>query len=399
LRSRPLAAAVLAAAAIAGCELEETTAPPGTSFVLVHAILHPYPASFMPQQVLLERTWDGVNYVWQSGPPYSSANPVATGGGTAEIRAVVELITPSGEVIRATEPNADTVNNACCAGLYRIALPGASLQPGGTYELRIRTTRGELLTTKATMPAIPEITVPPVADFNRSADTLRLSWSAVAHAAAYELVIENPYSNLSVFTESTTVRLTGLLRNIDAEGFPSAFLPGFSQRVSVFAVDTNYYDYYRSRNGSRGRGLVNRVTGGYGVLGATSLIRSQVLRVKAPFTRPAEGEYRYFGTMADSLITLITRLTLHVETPARDQGGGEALSGMFRARPRALAPFYFDTIGAYVGRKWGDSIEVAFLSQQRMTDTMEVFKARIVGDTIVGRYRQRVGTWRFLRVP
>lgn len=395
MRSRPCAFG-LVLAGIVGCELGETTAPPGESHLLLHGILHAHTSQFAIQEFLLERTWDGVNYVWQAGPPYSPSEPIYTGGGTPEVRAVVELTTPTGEVVRAREPNATDVN-PCCAGMYQFFLQRSSLVAGGLYQLRIQTTDGEILTAKATMPAVPPVQSLPDEVFDRTSDTLRISWEPVAYAAAYELVIENAYRNFRIFTESTTVRLTGLLRNVDAEGFPSAFLPGFNQRISVTAVDTNYYDYYRSRNGSRGRGLVNRITGGYGVFGASAPLLHQSLRVTAPFTRPAEGQYRYYGTVADSLITLITRLTLHVESPSSKPDAVEGLSGTYRARPRALAPFYLDTLGAFVGRKWRDSIEVTFLSQQRMTDTMEVFKARIVGDTIVGRYRQRLGTWRFIK--
>jgi hypothetical protein len=376
--------------------LGETSAPPGESHLLLHGILYAHTSPFAIQEFALERTWDGVNYVWQAGPPYSPSDPILTGGGTPEVRAVVELTTPTGEVVRAQERNATDVN-PCCAGMYQFFLQRSSLVAGGRYRLTIQTTDGQVLTAQATMPAMPPLQSLSAEDFDRTTDTLRITWEPVAYAAAYELVIENAYSNFRIFTESTTVRLTGLLRNVDAEGFPSAFLPGFTQRISVIAVDTNYYDYYRSRNGLRGRGLVNRIAGGYGVFGAGAPVLERTLRVNAPFTRPAEGEYRYYGTVADSLITLITRLTLHVESPSSKADAVEGLSGTYRARPRALAPFYFDTAGAFVGKKWRDSIEVAFLSQQRMTDTMEVFRARVVGDTIIGRYRQRLGTWRFVK--
>jgi hypothetical protein len=272
-----------------------------------------------------------------------------------------------------------------------------ALVAGGTYELRIQTSSGEVLSARATMPAMPTVMVQPVEVFDRSRDTLRIAWAPVAYAAAYEVVIGNPYSDVTAFTESSTVHLTGALRNTDAEGFPNAFLPGFEQRVSVYAVDSNDYDYYRSSNSSTGRGLVNHITGGLGVFGATAPVLHRVVQVVAPFTRPAEGNYRYLGTAADSVRTLITGLTLYIESPAAKAGVTEGLSGAYRARPRALAPLFFDTAGGFLGRKWGDSLELAFLSQQRITDTMEVFKARVVGDTIVGRYRQRLGTWRFLK--
>lgn len=378
------------------CELGEEFAPTGRSSLLVHAVLSP---TIFPQaghQLLLERTWDGEKYVWQVGPKYSSGEPIVTGGGWAETRAVVDVTLPSGEVRRALEPNAHR-ENTCCAGVYLLPIAPAELVAGATYRLRIQTRDGEIITASTTMPAKPVPLTEHDFDYDRSRDTTVLAWPAVAHAAAYEIVVSNPYRNLTMFTESTSVRLTGGLRNIDAEGFPHAFLPGFEQRVSVYAVDSNYYDYYRSRNGTTGRGLVNRIAGGFGVFGAIAPVVHRVIRVGAPFTDPAEGEYRFLGTPEEFQTTLISRLTLYVESPATKAGGASALSGTFSARPRVLAPFYFDTSGAFLGRRWGDSIEVAFLSQQRITDTMEVFKARVAGDTVVGRYRQRVGTWRFLK--
>jgi len=399
LRSEAAVRWLVLAGAVPGllaCELGETFVPPGQSFLLVHAVLHPvaFPVTGLP--FLLERTWDGVRYVWQTGPPYSFGEPIVTGGGSPEIRATVEVTTPSGEVLRAAEPNA-TNPESCCAGMYFVPIAGSALVAGGTYELRIQTSSGEVLTARATMPAMPTVMVQPAGVFDRSRDTLRIPWAPVAHAAAYELVISNPYRDVTAFTESSTVHLTGALRNTGAEGFPNAFLPGFEQRVSVYAVDSNYYDYYRSSNGGTGRGLVNRITGGLGVFGAKAPVLHRVVQVVAPFTRPVEGTYRYFGTVEDSIRTLITGLTLYIESPAAKTGVTEALSGAYRARPRALAPLFFDTAGAFLGRKWGDSLELAFLSQHRITDTMEVFKARVIGDTIVGRYRQRLGTWRFLK--
>jgi len=39
------------------------------------------------------------------------------------------------------------------------------------------------------------------------------------------------------------------------------------------------------------------------------------------------------------------------------------------------------------------------LSQQQLRDTIDVFKGRVIGDTIVGRYRIRGETARLVRGP
>jgi len=140
------------------------------------------------------------------------------------------------------------------------------------------------------------------------------------------------------------------------------------------------------------------VTGGYGVFGAALPIARRRVEVKGSFVHPLEGKYRFLGTASDSLATLIVGLTLNVLSEA--SGSGAAISGRYLARPLALSPFFVrDSIGAFLGRQWKDSIQLAFLSEQRLTDTIEVFKARVAGDTLVGSYRLRSGTWRFLRAP
>ena len=58
-----------------------------------------------------------------------------------------------------------------------------------------------------------------------------------------------------------------------------------------------------------------------------------------------------------------------------------------------------DTTGAFVGRRWKDSIEVTILSRQQLRDTIDVFHGRVAGDTIFGRYRFRGDQARLLRQP
>ena len=108
-------------------------------------------------------------------------------------------------------------------------------------------------------------------------------------ARSYFVRVETPYGPLSFFTESTFVRLPGTLRNADVLSLPHVFIPGFPQTVTVSAVDSNYYDWYRTRNDAiSGEGLVSRVKGGIGVFG--SLVR---LRMRAGARRlAAEGIHR-----------------------------------------------------------------------------------------------------------
>jgi hypothetical protein len=44
-----------------------------------------------------------------------------------------------------------------------------------------------------------------------------------------------------------------------------------------------------------------------------------------------------------------------------------------------------DTLGGMLGIHWGDSVRLAFLSRQVLRDTLDVFRAEVRGDTLVGR--------------
>jgi hypothetical protein len=392
--ARLISLSIVVVPALVSCELESRTVAPVEPGVVMHAILNP---SLPTQTILVERTWDGDAYIWKSGRQYNVVDPISTGGGYGETLAEVDVTSPEGTVVRAIEVRTLRADGLG-AGVYSAAIPGSSLQAGGTYSIRVRTTAGEELTSQTVMPAYPTATTVSSITFDRVRDTVRLSWNPVPGARAYQVVIQNVYRSVSLFTDSTGARLTGALRNTQAEGLPHAFLPGFDQVVTINAVDSNYYDYYRATTSSyTGRGIPGKVSGGWGVFGSAGPVIRRQVRVTAPFSDPMDGEYRYYGTPEDSVRTLITRVALFVESHAAKSGAPDAMSGRFSARPAALLPLYSDTAGAWIGRRWKDSVEMAFLSRQRLTDTMDVFRARVYGDTIVGQYVRRVGTWRFVR--
>lgn len=400
---RALAAGAGLGLVSASCEVDESiVAPREDSQVVLHAVLSP---NGLWQTLLLERTWDGAHSLWKYGLPldeppftveYNPGNPIVSGAGIPETLAAIDVTTPGGQVITAVEPRAPS-GESIGGGVYYLYLNGLSIAAGGRFTIHVRTARGEHLTATTTVPGyLPSVPLLDAA-FDRVRDTLRIQWKPVARARAYQVVVENPYATIRLFTESTTVRFTGALRNVQAAGLPHAFLPGFAQAVSVHAVDANYYDYYRGANdGLAGPGIPSQVSGGFGVFGAAVPIARRKVQVTGAFTTPVEGRYRFLGSREDSLRTLVVGLTLHVLGDAA--GGRAAVSGGFRARPFALFPLYVqDSVGAFVGQQWRDSLRVAFLSRQRIADTIEVFTGRFAGDTLVGRYRVRTGTWRFLR--
>ena len=142
--------------------------------------------------------------------------------------------------------------------------------------------------------------------------------------------------------------------------------------------------------------MISRVSGGLGVFGGIARAAQYRVDVTAPFVDAIEGDYRYAGTAEDSARTLVIALTLHLNARAVRRDQPDALSGAFRARAGSgIVPA--DTLGGLLGIRFGDSVRVAFLSRQSIRDTLDVFRARVHGDTLVGQYARRVGTWRFVR--
>jgi hypothetical protein len=387
-----LGAIACVAIVFVGCELDEAIVTPVQSQLVVHAVLSPTAGS---QTILLERSWDGINTIWKTGQTYSQSNPITGGSGFAEISAEIDVVTPSGNVLRATE--ARLVNPTMFGGgLYQLPLQGSALVPGGTYRLQVRTTTGEQISASTVVPRFTPTVPIETNTFDRVRDTVRLSWPPVAGAAAYQVMLDSPYGPSSFFTDTTSIQLLGTLRNVSAEGLPHVFIPGFTQAVTIAAVDSNYYGYFRSTNHSQiGTGLINRVEGGLGVFGASTPVIRKQIRVVAPFQQAVEGSYRYSGSAEDSARTLIIGLTVYVESRSARAGSPDAISGNYAARPGTGPPSQLN--GSMLGSRLRDSVQLVFLSNQRVSDTLELFRGRVVGDTIIGSYRFRVGTWRFLK--
>lgn len=394
-RSSGIAIAVAALLALGGCELAETELAPLQPKLVLHAVLSPTAAT---QVVLLERSWDGDKYIWKTGRNYTQADPIGGGGGYGEILAEIDLIRPDGSVLRATEGRLIPPSSPFGPGVYLLSVPGSALVGGGNYQLRIRSTTGEELTATTTVPSFPASVPLQQVDFDRQRDTLNLTWPKLPGARAYQVVLESPYGQTSFFTDTNAVRLMGSLRSVAIEGLPRVFIPGFTQLVTIAAVDTNYYDYFRSSTHSQtGTGLVNRVNGGIGVFGSVAPAVRRRLRVTAPFNEPIEGNFAFLGAPEDSARTLVIGLTLYVESKGANTNLPDAISGGYSLRPGSAPTTQLN--GAMLGFRSRDSLRLVFLNNQAVGDTLEVFRARISGDTIIGSYRQRAGTWRFLKRP
>ena len=374
---------------LAGCEIEKVGIPRTEAHVALHSVLS---ASASTQVVLLERTRSGAVAI--SSPGFEVTDPIASDEGIPERNATVTLTTPSGQTLIARE---DVVarGDGKGWGVYRFALAGSGLERGGVYQLRVQTTGNENIIAETSVPAGEAAMVAAASVFDRPRDTIRLEWPAVEGARAYFVRVETPFGPRSFFTDDTRVRLTGELRNVDVDALPRVFIPGFPQTVTVSAVDSNYYDWFRSHNNTiSGEGLINRVRGGIGVFGSLVRLRFENLDVVAPQPEPEAGTFQFVGTPAEAASTRYLGLELYVESRAARSDQGHALSGRYHKRP-IIGQGGCLTCGL-LGTARNGRIELALLSDWYASDTTERFEGEIRGDTIVGRF-QASGAGRFVR--
>lgn len=387
---RPLRLLLLAL--LAACEIEKVEIPRTEAHVALHAVLS---ASAPNQVVLLERTRNGTVAI--TAPAFEVPDPVLSDEGIAESDAVMTLTTPGGAMLVARE-DAAARGDGKGRGIYRFALPGSALERGALYQLTVRTTRNEILGAETAVPLGDAAASATERSFDRVRDTIVLEWPAAFGARSYFVRIETPFGPRSFFTDSTRVRLTGELRNIDAAGLPRVFIPGFPQAVTVSAVDSNYYDWFRTHsNAISGTGLINRVRGGIGVFGSLVRLRFDDLQVVAPQAEPEAGAYRFVGTPAEEASTPYLSLELYVESRSARSDQADALSGRAQRRP-ALGQSGCLTCGV-LGTARDGRIELALLNGWYARDTTDVLIGQIRGDTIVGSYRIAGGVVHFVKVP
>ena len=368
------------------CEIEKVGIPRTESRVALHGVLS---ASASSQVVLLERTRTGSVASFDLGDPYFTAE-------VAETDATVTLTTPGGQVLVAVEDKTLPENKGQGSGIYRFALPGGSLERSAAYRLSVVTAGGDALSAETSVPGGVVASAAEQLVFDRGRDTVTLEWPESPGARSYFVRIETPFGPRAFFTDSTRVRLTGELRNADVTSLPHVFIPGFPQSVTVSAVDSNYYDWFRTHNNRlSGTGVITRVSGGIGVLGSIVRLRFQEFRVVTAQAEPTAGVFRFEGTQFEQSVTPYLSLELHIESPSARGDQGDAVSGRYDRRP------FFGITGCLtcgmLGTVRNGQLELALLRDWSARDTAEVFVGEIRGDTIVGTYRGQGGFVRFVR--
>jgi Domain of unknown function (DUF4249) len=379
----------VALCAASACELDTVAVQQTAPGVVVHGVLNPNAAS---QVVLVERTLTGAVNVPDTS--FDSGDPILSAGGIPILGATVELMDSTGRVTRAVEDRVVSTDGRG-SGVYRFPLMGTSLVLGAKYELHIRTPDGQDVTGSTRIPRpIIRVSGGLSRTLNRDHDALVTQWEGVPGARTYAVRVESPFGPFFLFTDSTSIRLSGDLRNIFAGDFQRVFLPGFRQDIIVAAVDSNFYDYYRTNNDPfTGSGIINRLSGGLGFFGSIVTLNSGTLTITADQTEPIEGRFRLVGTADQNTPTV---LTLYVESKGARDDLPSSLTGRYTLGTS-------NTRGdGIIGKLSGTNVSLAFLANQLSGDTVDVFVGEIDGDTLRGMYTRQTGATgetKFVRLP
>lgn len=379
---------LLCAVALTSCEFDRQTVGIQQGQVVVHAVLDPG-ASF--QEVLVERTLTGTVTISES-IRFDPLDPINSGDGVPIAGATVTITGPDGILVGLEKKYAGK-SSTYGAGRYEVPAGFGAATPirsGATYTLRVVSPEGTIVTGTTIVPQItPVIPRAQVDTFNRDRDTLRLNWNLIPFARLYGVRVESTFGAFSIFSDSTHFTFPGNFRNLYASDLQKLFIPGFQQVATVFAVDTNYFDYYRSRNDPfTGSGIINRLVGGIGLFGAAVTIDSHTLEVvQQPKDATIEGEYEYVsGPAQQKLLVDVFRLY-------RESGNTvtASLSGNYhRDRNNAARD-------GVAGTRDGTRVELQFQVNQDAHSTLVRFLGTQVADSLIGSYNSLAGRVVFRR--
>ena len=383
---QPVAAysAMLGACMLLGavaCTFDQQAIAVAPTLVVVHAVLDP---GAVQQEVLVERTLSG-SVLINDDLRFDPLDPINTEGGVPVTGAQVSISGPDG-TLSGFEIRYAGKAVTYGAGRYVIQFAAfdrapVAIRPGARYTLTVRTTDGRVVTGATVVPnsaPFTQIAGAPLLPFSRDRDTLALSWGAVPAARTYGLRIESPFGAFLLFTDIARLQLSGEMRNVFAKDLQRLFIPGFQQTYTIFAVDTNYFDYYRSRNDPfTGSGIINRLQGGIGLFGSSVVIGARTLDVTQQPVEPAlEGDYELAQgpSMPKPFVDV---MRLYVETPGNTFA---SLSGWY-SRDRKLT-----VRDGIAGARDGTRIELAFLVNQDSRRRLATFVGTQSGDSLVGAY-------------
>ena len=356
---------------IGACEFDEHLVAPSARQVIVHSVLNPAADQYV---VLVEELLTGRVDI-DTDEPFRDIDPIASGSGIPVNDARVVVYNAAGD----SAVGMEDVLSSRGTGVYRFfnadgADPAAlRIVSGERYFLKVTTPSGTVVTGTTVIPQTAGLDPGATIQFNRDTDTLRLAWPAASGAKTYLIRVNSPRGPYHIFTDSTEIRLPGSLRDFFNERLPSVFVPGFNQQLLVAAIDTNFYDYYRSQNNPfTGSGLINKLQGGSGLFGSLVPMVPRTIVTVANQEQPVEGEYLATVAFASSAPN---RLSLYVESQRDKQA---TLTGNYDRQTSIEG-------GGVLGFQNGTAVSLAFLRENLASDTLMTFSGtRFGSDSIVG---------------
>lgn len=294
---RPAAVATSLAAALllalGGCKFREVlAAPSGPPQLVVEGVLN---AADSTQTVLVESSQAGDTTVGMSGAIVQLTDSTPRGCGTPVVQLVEAPLGP------APRP-----------GAYSARL--CPLAPGDRVLLRVTTPDGHVVTGATDVPGLGAVSVrvggvvattaPDTMTMDRTRDSLLVT-AALLRARALEVEAVRTTAGevpaLNVATDTTTLLVPGNLVQ-PRDSTRSLFRAGAYYRLTIAAMDTNYFDFVRSAtNPLTGSGFINHLSGALGVFGSYAPA-TYVLKVVAPQLDPREGVYHLTGTVAGAAV-------------------------------------------------------------------------------------------------
>ena len=324
----------------------------------------------------MERTLSGSVFILDH-LSFNPNDPINSGGGVPVTRAAVTIVGPDGTTI-GSEVRYPAEAPSYGAGRFVLAM---RVRPGARYQLTVRTLDGTTVTGSTLVPNAAPVApsnLSPLVPFNRDRDSLAIVWNAVPFARTYGLRADSPFGAFLLFTDTTRLKLSGDIRNVFASNLQRLFIPGFRQTYTVFAVDTNFFDYYRSRNDPfTGSGIINHLSGGIGLFGSSVNIVQRTLDVtQQPVDPVLEGEYELVdGPAMDRRYIDVMRLYVETTGPtfaslsgwySRDRNGSER--------------------DGIAGARDGKRIVLELLDNQDSRRKIAKFSGTQDGDSLVGTY-------------
>jgi hypothetical protein len=242
--------------------VDQTPVTPRENIVLVQAVLD---AAVSHQTVIVQTTTGALNQ--QTDVKGARVTVAAPDGRTTVAAEVVDTIPPSFQGARPVFTTSYRLSFADIGGVVA----------GGRYVLHIVLPDGREVNGVTTVPSASGRPTPSaLPNFDRTRDTLSLTWRSALGAAAYQVFI-SAQTTFSVFAD-TAITIPGKAENED--GNP-AFWPGQTNRIAVNAVDANYYDYYRRTSDIfSGRGIISHLDGAIGVFGSIAPVASYTIVVR-----------------------------------------------------------------------------------------------------------------------